>query len=67
MIPQESILVILVRLIDRIPVPQPPKAGRGHPLAKLQLTFIGELLLPLWLLMKGVNIELWEKRALQAA
>ena len=28
------------------------------------LTSSGELLLPLWLLMKGVNVERWEKRAL---
>jgi hypothetical protein len=28
-----------------------------------QFTFIGELLLPLWLLIKGVNVEQWEKRA----
>ncbi|MEZ4683233.1 MAG: DUF4386 domain-containing protein [Caldilineaceae bacterium] len=32
-----------------------------------QFTFIGELLLPLWLLMKGVNVERWEKRALEIA
>jgi hypothetical protein len=31
MIPQESLLIQLVRLVDRIPEPQPPKAGRGHP------------------------------------
>ncbi len=31
-----------------------------------QFTFIGELLLPLWLLIKGVNVERWEKRALGA-
>lgn len=31
-----------------------------------QFTFIGELLLPLWLLIKGVNVERWEKRALEA-
>ena len=30
-------------------------------------TFWGELLLPLWLLIKGVNIEQWEKRALESA
>ena len=30
-------------------------------------TFIGELLLPLWLLIKGVNVEQWEKRALEFA
>jgi hypothetical protein len=32
-----------------------------------QFTFIGELLLPLWLLIKGVNVEQWEKRALESA
>jgi hypothetical protein len=32
-----------------------------------QFTFIGELLLPLWLLIKGVNVERWEERALEAA
>jgi len=32
-----------------------------------QFTFIGELLLPLWLLFKGVNVEQWEKRVLESA
>ena len=32
-----------------------------------QFTFIGELLLPLWLLIKGVNAERWEKRMLEFA
>jgi len=30
-------------------------------------TFIGELLLPLWFLIKGVNVAQWEKRALESA
>ena len=30
-------------------------------------TFWGEVLLPLWLLIKGVNVEQWEKRALESA
>ena len=30
-------------------------------------TFWGEILFPLWLLVKGVNIEQWEKRALESA
>jgi len=30
-------------------------------------TFIGELLLPLWFLTRGVNVEQWEKRALESA
>ena len=30
-------------------------------------TFWGEVLLPLWLLIKGVNVEQWEKRALASA
>lgn len=32
-----------------------------------QFTFIGELVLPLWLLIKGVNVTQWEKFALQPA
>ena len=32
-----------------------------------EFTFIGELLLPLWLLIKGVNVEQWEKCALESA
>lgn len=32
-----------------------------------QITGFGELLLPLWLLVKGVNVERWEKRALESA
>lgn len=32
-----------------------------------QFTFIGELLLPLWLLIRGVNVERWEKRAREPA
>ena len=32
-----------------------------------EFTFLGEVLLPLWLLIKGVNVEQWEKRALEAA
>jgi hypothetical protein len=31
------------------------------------LTIPGELLLMLWLLIKGVNVEQWEKRALESA
>jgi hypothetical protein len=32
-----------------------------------QFAFIGELLFPLWLLIKGVNVEQWEKHALESA
>jgi len=32
-----------------------------------QFTFYGELLMLLWLLIKGVNVEQWEKRALESA
>lgn len=31
-----------------------------------QFTFIGEILLPLWLSIKGVNVEKWQKRALES-
>ncbi len=32
-----------------------------------QFTFVGEVLLPLWLLIRGVNVERWEKRVLESA
>ncbi len=35
--------------------------------AVAQFTFVGEVLLPLWLLIKGVNIAKWEKHALASA
>ncbi len=31
------------------------------------VTFIGEVLFMLWLLIKGVNVEQWEKHALESA
>jgi Domain of unknown function (DUF4386) len=40
------------------------------PSYKLNIIFItswGELLLPLWLVIKGVNVEQWEKRAAESA
>ncbi len=33
----------------------------------LTVTAIGEILLPLWLVIKGVNVEQWEQRAREAA
>lgn len=38
----------------------------GSGVTVTQYTFIGELLLPLWLLVKGVNVEQWERRAIPA-
>ena len=32
-----------------------------------EFTFLGELLITLWLLIKGVNVEQWEKQALKSA
>lgn len=32
-----------------------------------EFTFLGELLITLWLLIKGVNVEVWKKRALASA
>ncbi|MCC6456151.1 MAG: DUF4386 domain-containing protein [Caldilineaceae bacterium] len=32
-----------------------------------EFTFVGEVLLLLWLLIRGVNVEQWQKRALEAA
>jgi hypothetical protein len=31
-----------------------------------RFTFIGEVALLLWLLIKGVNVKQWEKRALES-
>ena len=32
-----------------------------------QYLFVGEVILPLWLLIRSVNVEWWEKRALETA
>jgi hypothetical protein len=32
-----------------------------------EFTFVGEVLLLLWLLLRGVNVKQWEKRALESA
>ncbi len=32
-----------------------------------EFTFLGEILMPLWLVIKGVNVERWEQRALESA
>jgi hypothetical protein len=45
MIPQESLLITLVRLIDRIPMPQPPKSGRGHPKVYSERLFLKALVI----------------------
>ncbi len=39
----------------------------GFPVTVSEFTFIGELVLLLWLLIKGVNVKKWEERARQAA
>ncbi len=39
----------------------------GYSLDFLRFAAIGEVLLPLWLVIKGVNVEQWEKRAAQSA
>ena len=31
-----------------------------------EFTFLGELLITFWLLIKGVNVDVWEKRALES-
>jgi len=37
------------------------------PITVSEFTFVGEVLLLLWLLIKGVNVEQWNKRALESA
>lgn len=39
----------------------------GFDLVLSEFTFVGELLIMLWLLIKGVNVEKWEQRTLQSA
>jgi hypothetical protein len=39
----------------------------NSPVSVAMFTFWGEVLLPLWLLVKGVNVERWTKRAFAAA
>lgn len=39
----------------------------GFEVVVSEFTFVGELLLLLWLLVKGVNVEQWQKRAIQSA
>ena len=39
----------------------------GLNIAIAQFTFLGEVLLPLWLLIKGVNEKKWEQRALESS
>jgi len=38
-----------------------------HEVNIAMFTFWGEVLLPLWLLIKGVNVEKWKKRTLESA
>jgi Domain of unknown function (DUF4386) len=39
----------------------------NNPVSVALFTFWGEVLFPLWLLIKGVNVEQWEKRAFASA
>ncbi len=40
MVPQDSLLVILVQLVDRLPMPaQPSKRRRGHPVVYTERLF----------------------------
>lgn len=45
MIPQESLLIMLVRLIDRILVPAPPPPGRGRPKVYPERLFLKALVI----------------------
>ena len=41
MILQDSLLVMLVKLVDRLPMPpQPSKRGRGHPIVYTDRVFL---------------------------
>src|SRR2546423_9576817 len=46
MVPQDSLLVILVQLVDRLPMPsQPSKRGRGHPVVYTDRLFLKALVI----------------------
>jgi hypothetical protein len=45
MIPDEPLLVILVRLVDHIPTPPPPKRKRGHPKVYSDRVFLKALII----------------------
>ena len=41
MVTQDSLLVTLVKLVDRVPMPAlPPKRGRGHPIVYADRLFL---------------------------
>jgi hypothetical protein len=44
-----------------------PNFGETTIATIIGFTFYGEMFLALWLLIKGVNVEEWEKRALESA
>ncbi len=44
-----------------------PNFGETIIAAIIEFTLYGEILFPLWLLIKGVDVEKWEKRALESA
>lgn len=39
----------------------------NHSMTISQFTFIGEILFPLWLLIRGVNVKAWQERTLEAS
>ncbi len=46
MVPQDSLLVTLVQLVDRLPMPpQPSKCGRGHPMVYTDRLFLKALVI----------------------
>jgi hypothetical protein len=59
MIPQEPLLVILVKLVERIPMPPPPaKRKRGHPLVYPDRLFLKALVIMIVRHLHKVH-ELW--------
>src|SRR5437588_12057370 len=46
MVSQDSLLVTLVKLVDRVPMPAPPsKRGRGHPIVYTDRLFLKALVI----------------------
>jgi len=62
-----SMLGVLLMIACVGYVIQSVAAFLGHNVSIIFFTAWGELLLLLWLLIKGVNVEAWEKRAVESA
>ena len=56
-----------MKLTNRTAEHSPRTMARLGGLLYLLLAIVGELPLTFWLLIKGINVEQWKKRALESA